>query len=369
MRRSWRIAGVITAVAVVAGVVALAGSGAGAQTAPSASITPDAVVQTITAGGSIDVTKTVQTPVLPSTLDVYLLADTTGSMGGYLDAVHLSSESIFAQITAQAPGAQFGVGQYQDFNVNREGDVCDLSFQNQASISADATATGNAINAWSAHGGCDTPEAQLYALDRLADPSNPAGFRAAASKVIVWFGDAPGHVPVCSALTGLPADITEASVTAKLQAAGIELVVVSIGGGIDEDPTSGANDYQPTCPTPGGTAGQGTRMASATGGIYTTVNDPAELAPAILAAIRDVELTVSLVADCPAPLAVTFEPASQQATSGSVVTFDEHIAAAEDAPSGVVDCTVSLVVNGAVVPDVLEHNSITIEAQPPIFAG
>ena len=340
--------------------------GAGAQTAPEPSLTPSLVARSVAAGASVEVTKTAQTPVLPAALDVYLLADSTGSMGSYLDAVHLSSEAMFAEITAQSADARFGVGQYQDFTA--EG-PCDLTFENQTPVTSDTVAVGAAIDAWSADGGCDTPESQLFALDQLADPANPAGFRSGASKAIVIFGDAPGHDPVCSALTGLDYDITEESVTTKLQAAGIDLIVVSIDDGMDDDPTGGANDYQPTCPTPGGTAGQGSRMAAATGGTYTTINDAEQLVPAVLAAVQAVSVDVSLSSDCPEPLTVSFTPASQSVPSGAAVEFTETFTAATDASEMTIQCSTYLLINGTPVPGVIETNQITIEAQAPAFTG
>jgi hypothetical protein len=356
--------GIVAAAALIAAVAST--GGAGAQTVPEPSLTPDLVVRTVAAGSSVDIAKTAQTPVLPAALDVYLLADSTGSMSSYLNAVHLSSESMFSQITAQSADARFGVGQYQDFT--SEG-PCTLTFENQSAITADTTAVGAAIDAWSAAGGCDTPEAQLFALDRLADPTNPAGFRAGASKAIVIFGDAPGHDPICAAISGLDHDITEESVTVKLQAAGIDLIVVSIDGGMDENPASGAHDYQPTCPTSGGTAGQGSRMAAATGGTYTTIADAAELVPAVLAAVRAVSVTVSLSSDCPEPLAVSFSPASQSVPSGSIVEFTETFAIASDASEMTIRCNTYLLINGTPVPGVIETNEITIEAQAPSFTG
>jgi von Willebrand factor type A domain len=360
------MAAAITGAFIAAAIAMGSSGGAGAQTAPVASLTPATVSVTVTAGGSTDVAKTAQTPVLPAALDVYLLADSTGSMGAYLEAAHTSSEELFAQVTAQAPGAEFGVGQYQDFT--SEG-PCDLTFQNQTPITSDATAVGEAINAWTPGGGCDTPEGQLYALDRLADPSNPAGFRVGASKAIVIFGDAPAHDPVCAALTGLDHDITEASVTAKLRAAGINLIVVSIDGGMDESPTGDATDYQPTCPTPGGSAGQGTRMAEATGGTYTTIDAAEQLIPAVLAAVGDVSVSVSLESDCPEPLHVSFGPATRTIISGGVTEFTENFAAAADAPTMDITCNTYLLINGEPVPGVIEVNEVRIEGQVPVYTG
>ena len=48
-------------------------------------------------------------------------------------------------------------------------------------------------------------EGQLFALDRLANDVDPnggdIGRRPGAKRIIVWFGDQPGHDPVCAAIT------------------------------------------------------------------------------------------------------------------------------------------------------------------------
>ena len=116
------------------------------------------------------------------------------------------------------------------------------------------------------------PEGQLFALHQLATiPS--IGWRADSKRIVVWFGDAPGHDPICADLTGLAAAITEASATADLQAA-ITVVAVehsplsAASNALDDDPDIDAGDYT-TCP-PAGAAGQATRISAATGGSHTT---------------------------------------------------------------------------------------------------
>ena len=144
------------------------------------------------------------------------------------------------------------------------------AFQHQLSPTTDTALVSSAVATWVADGGIDTPEGQLFALHRLA--TDPAiGWRPDARRIIVWFGDAPGHDPVCAAISGEAADVTEASATAELQAAPAIVVAVSTTTGpaaaLDDDPVAGANDYG-ACGAPGGIAGQATRITAATGAAH-----------------------------------------------------------------------------------------------------
>jgi len=110
-------------------------------------------------------------------------------------------------------------------------------------------AVQSAVNVWTAAEGSDSSEGQLWALQQVA--TDPAiGWRPGAKRIVVWFGDAPGHDPVCAAISGAAADVTEATATAALQAASITVVAVStttsveiFPAGLDDDPTKDAADY------------------------------------------------------------------------------------------------------------------------------
>jgi hypothetical protein len=197
--------------------------------------------------------------------DVYLLADTTGSMLDVIEAVKAGAGAIVGNPALAGFDVAYGVGNYKDFPNDP------YAFQHQLSPTTDTTLIGSAIATWSADGGADLPEGQLYALHRLAaDPT--IGWRPDARRIVVWFGDAPGHDPVCAAISGEASDITEGSTTAELQAANIVVVAVSTTtgatAGLDDDPSVDAMDYG-VCGAPGGAAGQATRIAAATGGSHT----------------------------------------------------------------------------------------------------
>ena len=130
-------------------------------------------------------------------------------------------------------------------------------FNNAAPIPAaddDGAAALAAIAAWSASGGGDGPEGQFFALHRIAEHGD-AAFRADGTPIVVWFGDAPAHDPVCDEISGDTGhDVTEASLTTELTDAGVRVVAISVvtaagvfPAALDDDPTAFAGDYLATC--------------------------------------------------------------------------------------------------------------------------
>lgn len=232
--------------------------------------------------------------------DVYFMADVTGSMGSILASV-VADASTIANDLLSRPGTdlQIGVGRYRDFPPSPSND---FAFENQLAVTSNQPSIVGAIGSWSTFGGAggDTPEGQLFALHQIAN--DPAiGWRPGAKRIICWFGDAPGHDPICSAISGEAFDVTEGSVTADLVASGpggtavIAISTITGAGSLNGDPTSGASDYIPFCVI-GGASGQATRIAGATGGVDLEGVAPGTIVDAILDTIDQVlsEVTVSL---------------------------------------------------------------------------
>lgn len=196
----------------------------------------------------------------PAKADVYLLADTTGSMEPVIDAVKAGASAILANPSLAGFDVAWGVGNYRDFP--RE--INAYAFQHQQAPSTNTTDAATAISTWSAGEGGDGSEGQLYALHELATNAS-IGWRPDTRRIVVWFGDAPGHDPICTDVTGLASAITEASVTAELTGAETVVVAVSTTTGfadaLDGDPDADAGDYT-SCP-PAGTEGQATRITAA----------------------------------------------------------------------------------------------------------
>ena len=284
-----------------------------ASPAASITISPTDNDLTLNAGDSLDevVTVTVPRDTGVSQVDVYFLADTTASMVGILGVVGTSSNSILAALTGLGIDMAFGVGNYKDFPNDP------YAFQHQLSPTTVAADVTTAINSWSASGGSDGSEGQLFALDQLAEPpGGTIGWRAGSKRIILWFGDAPGHDSICAAISGAASDITEASTTAKLVAEQISVIAISTTTGLpdalDGDPTATAFDYPPTC-TVGGTAGQATRIATATGGTHQPGIDVTNIVNTIISLISTAATQInnlSLVATGgTAPFVVSISPA------------------------------------------------------------
>lgn len=290
----------------------LSTAAAGKLSAAPVVIQPDTNVLTLNPGDVVDETITVTIPKHAGTAraDVYFLADTTGSMGSILAAVQAGANNVLAALGGLGVDLAFGVGNYKDF---AQGDP--FGFQHQVSPTPVAATVTGAINAWSASGGGDTPEANLFALDQLAVPPGGAiGWRIGSKRIIVWFGDAPGHDPICTAVSGAPA-VTEASTTARLVAEGITVLAISTANpGLDDIPTAGATGYVAQCGAPGGVPGQGTRIANTTGGAFATginagniVNTIINLVTGAIAGIQNVKLVPSAAV---APFVVSITPAA-----------------------------------------------------------
>jgi len=244
------------------------------------SISPSSFTASGPTGASYIVNKTVTisagTPTT-SKVDVFFLADTTGSMGPTIGSVITGASSILSG-TAGLGDVNWGVGEYKDV-----GDVYQYRL-NTAMTGTQATAQAG-INLWSASGGGDTPEAQLQALDFAAtDPAT--GWRAGSARILVWFGDAPGHDPSGSA------GITEAGATAALVAGGIKVEALDVGA-LDA-------------------TGQASRIATATGGAYFAGIDADSIVDAITDAITssfDTYSTVALdLSEVPTGVSVTAVP-------------------------------------------------------------
>ena len=303
----------------------------------SAEVEPPEVIADLEPGESMTVDKVVTTPEIPPKPDIYFLADTTGSMGPVILAVKANAGAIMTAISTTDPSAQFGVGNYRDYPYDTL-----PPFYHQQGITANTAAVQTAINTWSAGGGADGSEGQFYALTQIANPG--VGWRSGSSKIVVWFGDAPAHDPVPMAATGFTYDITEATVTAALQAAGIRVIAIStITGiptpyypnGLDDNPTKSAGDYATAYPgyVAGGASGQASRIATATGGIHLTAATPDDVVDAILEGLTAIKTDVWWEVEADDGLIVTLDPVVYyDVTSGTTVTFVETVTLTEDAP-------------------------------------
>ncbi|HYQ27578.1 MAG TPA: hypothetical protein VER04_10165 [Polyangiaceae bacterium] len=275
-------------------------------------VSPDTNVLTLNPGQNFeeDITVTVPKGAATSRADIYFLADTTGSMGEILNAVQTGASAILSALSTLGIDMAFGVGNYKDF---RSGDP--FAFQHQLSPTPVAASVQAAFGAWLAGGGSDWPEGNLFALESLAvAPGGSIGWRSNSKRIIVWFGDAPGHDPICPAASGLPSSITEMTTTTKLVAEKIVVLAISTADpGLDGDPTADAADYAAVCGPPGGLAGQAKRITSATGGKVMTGIDADGIAKTIIDLVKGAVAGISHLELVPsasvAPFVTSITPA------------------------------------------------------------
>jgi len=267
-------------------------------------------------GSVIHVTKTVSTPVIPPKPDIVLLADKTGSMGGELANVKANFASIISQVQGVQPDAQFAVAAYCDF-----GDA-DPAYQLFSDLTGDATALDTAINNVNLCDGGDTEEAQLNALWEIGDGGDDVSFRDGSSRIVVWYGDNPGHDP--------SGGHTEADATASLTGVDAKVIAISTGA---------ANNLDGT--------GQATRITDATGGELLTGVAAGDVSAAILDGLHNLDVTVAGSPTCDTGLSASLSPASQTVVSGTDAVFDETITVAPDAQQGAtLHCSVPFTLNG-----------------------
>ena len=188
------------------------------------------------------ITVTIPADTSAPKVDIYLLADTTGSMGSIINSVRSGATTITGTLFDDLDAdVRIGVGNYKDFPYDS------YAFDHQLNPQSDINEASvlSQIGAWSAGGGVDGSEGQFFALDRLAADTDPAGgsigWRSDAKKIVVWFGDAPAHDSVCSAISGLSYDITESSLTSALVDEDITVIAIGTRTGftndLNDDPT------------------------------------------------------------------------------------------------------------------------------------
>ncbi|MDY7078769.1 MAG: hypothetical protein SXV54_17795 [Chloroflexota bacterium] len=312
---------------------------------PKKPITIDPTVNdlVIKEGDTFDevVTVTVPKDTTVPKVDVYFLADATGSMTSIIAAVKAGADAILGALGGLGIDMAFGVGNYKDFP--HDPDYNPYAFQHQLNPTTNVGDAATAISAWSASGGLDYSEGQLFALDQLAQPpGGTIGWRPDSKRIIVWFGDWPGHDPVCQAISGLAYDITEASATSKLVAENIPVIAISTvtgaPAGLDDDPTSNAGDYIGTCII-GGTPGQATRIAGATGGAHETGIDAGNIVAKIIEMVESIVTKINNLNLVPsggtAPFVTSISPAGGY---GPLPGDESHVLRFNVCFTGVVPC-------------------------------
>ena len=314
-----------------------AGLALSSQAVLADSISPDTFSAALGVGESVTISKTVTVDAgapTSSKVDVFFLADETGSMWSQIANIKAAAGDILSTVSG-AGDIAFGVGGYRDvFDAWTYREITDLT--------TDTTAAQTAINSWAAGGGGDWPEANMFALEEVATETS---WREGSERILVWFGDAPGHDP--------RAGSTEASATAALLAEGIQVEAVNTSG-----VGSGLDAY-----------GQAERITDATGGTHHTFVSSAGISDTILDAIEEAIASYSTVgldiSEAPAGVDVSVAPAEH---SGD---FDRSVARTFDfdvtftgVTEGTYDFDIYGTVDGGRVATERDHIDVTSVSVP-----
>ncbi len=120
-----------------------------------------------------------------SQVDVFFLIDDTGSMGSIINNAKTGAAAIMNALPATY---RYGVASYDGDPI--EGVSAANAFNRRTDLTLNRTTIQTGLNAITAGGGGDFPEAGYYALKQTADTSSWA---AASQRLIVQFGDATSH--------------------------------------------------------------------------------------------------------------------------------------------------------------------------------
>ena len=185
-------------------------------------------------------------------LDVFLLTDATAGMSSPITQVKATFMNTFVPSVWYAAGypdtsVAFAAGSYKDV-----GDS--YIYRLEQNITTDWALVMNIIQTyWSASGGDDEPEADLYALQEMATTT---AWRNGSTRIVVWIVATPGHDPSNG--------VTEADAIAALIAVRVRVEAICV---------EGYNE-------------QASRIAAATGGSSRIVNKNAFI-PDMVAAVTD----------------------------------------------------------------------------------
>jgi hypothetical protein len=234
-------------------------------------VSPASYSADVDVGGSVTFHKTVTITETPTSakVDVMFLTDATGSMSGTINSVRTNASSILSSVAGLGDVA-FSVGSYRD-----AGDA--YVFRSEQNITTNQTAVQAALNTWTAGGGGDWEEADLYALQQSAENT---AWRDGSTRILVWFGDAASHDPAHPTSSAVDL-VPQADAISALNAQNIHVQAINVA--------SPGSYYNLD------TYGQASAIAAATEGQYYSTFNSSAVVSEISSAITDVFASYSSV--------------------------------------------------------------------------
>jgi PEP-CTERM motif len=313
------------------------------------SLSPSTFTDTISVGGTADISKTgvisAGTPTTASA-DVMFIVDTTGSMGSAIAEVDSALSSTVAQLSALGSIAT-GAAQYKDL-ANSPSDG--FNYQLDQAITTNSSLTQSAIGAFTAGGGGDDPEQGLFALQSATtDPAT--GWQAGAKKIEVIVGDAPSHDTAHPVAAG---GVSVGSVATTLVENGVTLIALNASE-ITGD--SGLDHYGQFNDTTG-------LLSMGVGGSLTNFTTAADITADIVAAVGAAfatysDVSLGLVGAAPSDCSVSLPSAITGSFSrSSSMSFSLGDVGVTGTHAGTCSFTVGLFADGALLAT--ESDDVTV---------
>lgn len=333
-------------VALAAGLSLMAPTAATAD--PPDRFEPPVVEETLQAGQSTSVDKTLHLSGLPPKADIILAVDTTGSMGPAIAQAQAEATQICNDVKAQIPGARFAVVDIEDYPGAPGGSAADNAYALLTpGYVADCATVQAAINTMAADLGGDAPEAfnreffESYSDPVLLGSRDPEAVRFnvvlgdAAPHSVLPFGACPAEPPNDLGRDGIPGtldDLDTPEVVNGMVADDTILLMIHYQHDFTSTPLA---CYE--------------SLAQATGGDAVAGGSGAQLSDQIiaLAAGSAPEYTVTFdISPDPCPIGLSFAPAPPYGP----FTGEQHVAFTETitAPNtpGDYSCTITALING-----------------------
>lgn len=327
---------------------------------------PPVVAETLPAGESITVDKTLHLDGLPAKADIIVAIDTTGSMSAALADAKADAVDICTDVQAAIPGARFAAVEFQDYPFSPYGGVGDSPYElHTAGYTADCLTFGAGVAAMTLGFGGDGPESNNRVhFEAYSDPLLLATRDPDATKFLVMLADNVPHsvasfdaCPSTSPLSdpgrnninesGAGDDIETPDAIAGLNADDHILLYISYIGGAA--PLACHED-----------------LAQATGGDAVADEDAEDIGAFIIDQAEETEYTVDLVVggQCP-PVGLTFDPAPPYGpfTGEQTILFTEEITA--PTVPGNYSCTVNAVMDPGGPTTAVEVINLTVVAGAP----
>lgn len=281
--------------------------------------------------------------------DLYLLCDATLSMTHALATVQRDFKEVVRSRLEASNDVNFGVGYYRDERDSNSG------FNNIQPITSDVDAVYRAIDSiYLRTGHSDYEEGALVALYKMAtDPG--IKWRENSRKILVFFGDYPGHEPSC--VEGVK--VTRELVVTEMKNKEITVVAVNFGKRVTPANSDREGLNAPTinfkCGGADAGSGQANYVADNTDGAVVDTPDQTKLIEEINEILANLPLKYDAnTEDCDGYLTTSYSPAfpfelfpgSEQSVIQKI-TLNQGVC---DSPTDTFKCKYEYIASGSAYP-------------------